>query len=346
MKKQLLVALFLILAVSGISFGQIVFSEDFNYTIGTALSANGWTAATSGAGTNTQTVSTPGLTMANYWSTAAGAVALTTNGEDDYKAYTAQSSGSVYMSFLMNVQTTQANGDYFIAMSPATQYNYTARTFLKTSGSGFIMGISKSNEAATYGTTVFNLATTYLVVVKYTFNTTSTTDDVISLYVIPSISAGMTEPATPEITYLCADASKTDASTLEWVTLRQGSSSNAASLIIDGIRISTAWNGGVVVGIQKEEEGTLPNNFSLSQNYPNPFNPTTKISFQIPEAGNYSVKVFDILGKEVETLVNNEQLSAGKYNVTFNAKNLASGTYIYRLTGNNVNLTNKMLLVK
>jgi hypothetical protein len=344
MKKQLLLALFLILAVSGISFGQVIVSEDFNYTIGTALTANGYTIS-SGGGTNALTVNSPSLTMTNYWANAGGSVNLVTTGEDDYKTFTPQTAGSVYMSFLINVTAAQATGDYFIAMSPSTQTNYAARTFIKTSGTGFAIGIAKSNEGGTYGASTFTFGTTYLVVVKYTFNTTSTTDDVITVYVLPSVTANMPEPTTAELTYLCADASKTDPATLESFTLRQGNSSNAPTLTIDGIRISNAWSI-VAVGIQKEEEGTLPNNFSLSQNYPNPFNPTTKISFQIPEAGNYSVKVFDILGKEVETLVNNEQLSAGKYNVTFNAKNLASGTYIYRLTGNNVNLTNKMLLVK
>jgi hypothetical protein len=92
----------------------------------------------------------------------------------------------------------------------------------------------------------------------------------------------------------------------------------------------------------------------LSQNYPNPFNPTSIIRFQIPnsengklktENGIVSLKVFDIIGKEVVTLVN-EKLSPGVYEVTFDGGKLASGTYFYRLTTNGFSETKKMLMIK
>ncbi|MDP4172422.1 MAG: choice-of-anchor A family protein [Bacteroidota bacterium] len=86
-------------------------------------------------------------------------------------------------------------------------------------------------------------------------------------------------------------------------------------------------------------------NYSLSQNYPNPFNPSTTIEFALPAAGKYSLKVYNILGQELSTLVN-EYLSSGVYKVNFNAWNLPSGIYIYRLTGNNVNISSKMILMK
>lgn len=98
------------------------------------------------------------------------------------------------------------------------------------------------------------------------------------------------------------------------------------------------------VGIQ-QDENVIPTGYNLSQNYPNPFNPSTQITFAIPEAGMVTVKVYNILGQEVATLVN-EQMNAGQFTTTFNAANLASGTYIYELRVNNVRLTNKMLLLK
>jgi hypothetical protein len=91
----------------------------------------------------------------------------------------------------------------------------------------------------------------------------------------------------------------------------------------------------------------LPLSFELSQNYPNPFNPTTKIGFRIPigTSGIVSLKVYDILGREVATLVNEEK-SAGIYEVEFNAESLSSGIYFYRLqTGNFVD-TKKFTLMK
>jgi hypothetical protein len=94
----------------------------------------------------------------------------------------------------------------------------------------------------------------------------------------------------------------------------------------------------------------VPSGFSLSQNYPNPFNPVTKIRFEVPLSkgglkGVVSLKVFDITGKEVATLLN-EQLQPGTYEVTFNALTLSSGIYYYRLTSDGFSETKKMMLVK
>ncbi len=89
----------------------------------------------------------------------------------------------------------------------------------------------------------------------------------------------------------------------------------------------------------------LPNNFSLKQNYPNPFNPATKISFDIPSGSDVKLTVYNSLGKEVQTLVN-ENLKAGKYEVTFNANNLSSGVYYYRLTAGEFNISKVMTLIK
>ncbi|MCF8243329.1 MAG: choice-of-anchor A family protein [Melioribacteraceae bacterium] len=94
-----------------------------------------------------------------------------------------------------------------------------------------------------------------------------------------------------------------------------------------------------------ETEEALPVEFDLKQNYPNPFNPTTTIAFSIPEAGMYSMKIYNILGQEVATLLNND-IDAGNYELKFDASQLSSGIYIYTLTGKNVNLTKKMILMK
>ncbi len=85
--------------------------------------------------------------------------------------------------------------------------------------------------------------------------------------------------------------------------------------------------------------------YKLDQNYPNPFNPSTKITFSIKEAGFVSLKVYDLLGREVATLVN-ERRSAGIYDVTFNAGALGSGVYFYTLTSGGFSQTKKMLFVK
>lgn len=86
-------------------------------------------------------------------------------------------------------------------------------------------------------------------------------------------------------------------------------------------------------------------NYSLSQNYPNPFNPSTKISFSIPKSDYVTLKVYDIMGKEVATLVN-RQMNMGSYNVDFNAVNLSSGIYFYKLISGSFTEVKKMTLIK
>ncbi len=89
----------------------------------------------------------------------------------------------------------------------------------------------------------------------------------------------------------------------------------------------------------------VPNDYLLKQNFPNPFNPTTNINFSIPKTGFVTLKIYDVVGKEVATLVN-EVKSAGSYIVGFNAAHLTSGAYFYRIESNNFVDTKKMLLIK
>ena len=90
---------------------------------------------------------------------------------------------------------------------------------------------------------------------------------------------------------------------------------------------------------------TVPAKFELSQNYPNPFNPSTSISYQLPKRGQVTLTIFDILGKEIVTLVN-EQKDAGNYEVKFNANNLSSGMYFYRIHVGDFVSVKKMMLMK
>lgn len=84
---------------------------------------------------------------------------------------------------------------------------------------------------------------------------------------------------------------------------------------------------------------------SLSQNYPNPFNPTTVINYQLPVSGKVTLKVYDLLGRELATLVNDRE-NAGSYSVKFDGSRLASGIYFYRLQAGSFSQTKKLMLVK
>lgn len=94
-----------------------------------------------------------------------------------------------------------------------------------------------------------------------------------------------------------------------------------------------------------EDEIGSPNNFTLNQNYPNPFNPSTTITFSIPSKQFVTLKVFDILGIEIASLIN-EELTAGSYNKNWNPSNISSGVYFYQLKAGNFSQTKKMILTK
>lgn len=93
------------------------------------------------------------------------------------------------------------------------------------------------------------------------------------------------------------------------------------------------------------QQGELPQTFNLQQNYPNPFNPSTTIQFEIANETNVSLKVFNMLGQEVATLVN-ERLNPGRYERSFDGKGLASGVYFYRLTAGSFTDLKKLVLLK
>ncbi len=96
-----------------------------------------------------------------------------------------------------------------------------------------------------------------------------------------------------------------------------------------------------------EEGGEVPMEFALEQNYPNPFNPATTIRFALASSENVSLTVYDVLGREVQTLINNQQMGAGRYRASFDAEKLASGMYVYRLSaGTSFVETRTMILVK
>ncbi len=105
----------------------------------------------------------------------------------------------------------------------------------------------------------------------------------------------------------------------------------------------------IVTDIKEENPNTIiqPTEFRVEQNYPNPFNPVTKIRFVIPSGAKnlVTLKVYDVLGKEVATLVNEEK-PAGSYEVEFNGQNLSSGVYFYKLTTGNLSQTKKMILIR
>jgi photosystem II stability/assembly factor-like uncharacterized protein len=138
-----------------------------------------------------------------------------------------------------------------------------------------------------------------------------------------------------------------------WFTLNSNLADlNVLSLSIDadgylyvGTGSGGVWRSMVSTEIDQSELHEIPHEFSLYQNYPNPFNPTTQIRFQIAKYGLVTLKVYDMLGREVEVLVN-EEMKPGSYERVFNGSGLASGVYLYRLHASGCDYTRKLLLLK
>jgi len=140
-----------------------------------------------------------------------------------------------------------------------------------------------------------------------------------------------------------------------WINISTGLSGHGGGILIPDRGYILAHQGSniyklnvqysVITAISENTISNVPKDFNLSQNYPNPFNPTTNIKFDIPKSGNVSLKIYNELGKEVNTLVNSFR-NAGTYEINFDASALSSGIYFYKLESEGLTSTKKMLLIK
>jgi len=141
----------------------------------------------------------------------------------------------------------------------------------------------------------------------------------------------------------------------DWTAVNTGLAGTiVATLVVsDTYLFAGTYGGGVwrrplsemITSVQQNNDGGAPRVFALEQNYPNPFNPSTRISYQLPAQSHVTLKVFDVLGREVKALVN-EEMKAGSYETTFDASGLASGLYFYRLQAGEFVSTKRLLLMR
>lgn len=128
-----------------------------------------------------------------------------------------------------------------------------------------------------------------------------------------------------------------------------------ANAYVDTLFVINRWGtiyafGGLPTTVEEGDNGSLPADYTLEQNHPNPFNPSTTIEFTLPTRSHVLVKIYDVLGREVTTLAN-QQMSMGLHTVTwdgtdFSGEPVATGTYFYRLTADGYSESKKMILLK
>lgn len=163
-------------------------------------------------------------------------------------------------------------------------------------------------------------------------------EDVIGAGVV-SISENVSEftPITIPVTYINNETPDFAVILIEVSNQQMNSAANGSYAEVNNLSFDVIFD--------VNDNNLSANEFSLKQNYPNPFNPATIINYNLPEAGLVTLKVYDIIGKEIETLVNKQQ-AAGKYSVEFNASAPPSVVYIYRLQSGSQVQTRKMTLLK
>ncbi|MCF6279903.1 MAG: T9SS type A sorting domain-containing protein [Flavobacteriaceae bacterium] len=229
MKKNYFLLLTLLISV--VSFGQTIITENFDYgaVAGDLVAQSGGIWA-SHSGSTAVGYATTSLTMASYPSSGVGgsATIVGSNSQDVNRTFTSVTTGNIYASTLVNLSTVSAGGNYFYHFRDAGG-GFFGRAYARDDGTGKILfGVREGGGTIVYGTTPFDLNTTYLLVLKYDL-----TAGAASIYVLSAVVG--TEPGTTEAT----SADGTDATSIAAIALRQ--SGGIPTCTVDGIRVATTW---------------------------------------------------------------------------------------------------------
>jgi hypothetical protein len=240
-----------------------------------------------------------------------------------------------------SVTTSDVNGDGKPDIIAANYGNNTVSVLLNTTptGSSTVTFAAKSDFST--GATPYFVATADvngdgkpdIVVTDLTLNTVSVLIDTTSTGSSTAAFSVKSDFSTGALPYSIAIADLNGDGKPDIVTANY--TDNTVSVLLNKMEITSV----------KQGNNSFPANYSLSQNYPNPFNPSTEIKYSIAKSGLVTLKVYNLLGQEIATLVNQEQ-KTGNYVVNFDASKLASGIYIYRIQSGNFSLTKKMILLK
>ncbi|MEO8210304.1 MAG: T9SS type A sorting domain-containing protein [bacterium] len=334
--KNLILICCIIFAASQVH-SQIL-DENFDYPVGDSIGAHGWTSFSGGA-TNRLMVTTPGLIYTDYSKSDIGfATSLVSTGQDAYKPFISnQTSGSLYASFMVRVDSAKNSGDYFCAYLPSTNTNFFGRCYIKKFASGSIaFGISKTTATSGgifYSDSIYTTGVTYLLVLKYTFNAGTTSDDEVSLFILASGVPGI-EPL-PSIGPITGTAS--DPADLGRFALRQGTTGSSPALKVDGISVTNNWNTVLPVEISLFNSSINGRNVSFYWTVSSQIN---NLGFQIERSDKFNTfweNIYFVKGNENSSL---------QESYSFTDRALSTGVYYYRLKQIDLNGTYKYYFLR
>lgn len=311
---------FMVILTVGFTFAQPVATEEFEYTVGDLLTAQGYTAH-SGGGTNSISVISGNLTYPIYPSAGLGnMIRLVNTGEDVSKNLTSDiTSGTAYASVLVNIDSARALGDYFFHLGPnPISTTFRARLFVKLALNGNLaFGLSVGSTTAlppVYADSIYTSGTTYLVVVAYQI-VDGAANDIVKLWVNPSL-AGPEPPALLTLT----DPAMSDINVGSYA-FRQGSAASGPYLKVDGLIIGTSWN--YVVPVELTSFAASVTGSSVNLNW--------STASEINNSG------FEVERKSANSnwqklgFVNGNGTTTEKQTYSFTDRNLKEGSYSYRL---------------
>jgi len=322
MKKNYILTLLFTFCLTAASFGQALLTEDFNYgeTAGdlTAVSSSAWTAHSGTTGFVSYDIT--GLSMTDYPSSGVGGAAmiLAASAEDVNRTFAAQTTGNVYGSALVSI-TAASTGNYFIHLKDSGN-NFRAKVGAKDDSNGKVLfGIGSSSSTLVYGTTVFELNTTYLLVFSYNIGT-----GVSNLYVLSAVASS--EPASPE-------ATDTGSTGTEMISIAFRQTSGIPDAKIDGVRVALNW-----ADIMNNSTASVKDNaIEGFTTYPNPITNNT-FTLTSKSSSKKLVTIFNVLGKKVLS----SSFSGVKSNVDVSA--ISSGIYILKVTEDGKTATKKLVI--
>lgn len=321
--------------------------DGFNYTPGQNLGAQaGWASLNSG---DSLLIASGNLTYPGFPASSANKIAFDGAGVDAAKEFVLQSTGTVYYSYLLRVTSLgslDSVGGYFTTFyQSATSVTGGTCVWTRRDGAAFDIGISVRITSPISWSSVKSLNTTYLIVASYEF-VSGTTNDVSKIWINPDASTFGAATAPTET--LTSTNNTTDLTGVARVQIRQDGLTTTPFIELDELRIGTKW-ADVTTAVKPtnvaKNEGSAPREFRLEQNYPNPFNPSTNIRFSLDATRAVSLKVTDVLGREVATLVD-QTLEPGTYTVKWDATSVPSGVYFYTVRAGSSLATQRMILSK